>query len=148
MGIDCSLIMKKIVILTSCLYLFASFSDTPKFNLSVSVSGFQSNEGKAYVALFRKGDNFPTMSGQYLGKITTIANKKAEISFNNLPKNEYAVAVFHDKNNNGKLDKNMLGIPTEIYGFSNNARETFSAPSFESASVNLYKTTVISIYLK
>lgn len=140
--------MKTIVILTSCFCFFGSFSNTPKFNLNITISGFQSNNGKAYVALFRKEDNFPTISGQYLGRIMPIENKKSEVVFTNLQKNEYAVAVFHDKNNNGKLDKNMLGIPTEIYGFSNNARETFSAPSFESASINLHKTTAISIYAK
>jgi uncharacterized protein (DUF2141 family) len=32
----------------------------------------------------------------------------------------YAVAMFHDENNNGHLDENALGIPTEGYGFSNN----------------------------
>lgn len=140
--------MKTLIFLFSIFWLFVSFSDTPKFSLNVTVSGFQTNKGKAYVALFRKGDEFPKMSGQYLGKIIPIENKKAVISFPNLPKNEYAVAVFHDKNNNGILDKNLLGIPTEVYGFSNNARETFSAPSFESASVKLYKTTDISIYVK
>lgn len=145
---DCSLNMKTLIFLFSSFWLFVSFSDTPKFNLNVTISGFQSNEGKAYVALFRKEDKFPKMSGQYLAEIVPIVNKKAIISFSNLPKNEYAIAVFHDKNNNGILDKNMFGIPTEVYGFSNNARETFSAPSFESASVKLYKTTDISIYVK
>jgi uncharacterized protein (DUF2141 family) len=53
-----------------------------------------------------------------------------------------------DKNKNGKLDKNYLGIPTEAYGFSNNARRTFSAPSFEEAEVNLNSDLAISITLK
>ncbi|MEP6360832.1 MAG: DUF2141 domain-containing protein, partial [Balneola sp.] len=38
-----------------------------------------------------------------------------------LPFGEYAIAVYHDKNENGKIDTNLLGIPKEDYGFSNNA---------------------------
>ena len=31
-----------------------------------------------------------------------------------------AVLVTHDENGNGKLDSNMIGMPVEAYGFSNN----------------------------
>jgi uncharacterized protein (DUF2141 family) len=55
----------------------------------------------------------------------------------NLKPGTYAIAVFHDRNKNGKLDKNIFGAPTESYGFSNNARSTFSAPSFSAASFEL-----------
>ena len=79
---------------------------------------------------------------------TRNGNKTASISFDQLPPGTYAVAVFHDKNNNGILDKNMLGIPLERYGFSNNARETFSAPSFNSASIDLSSDKAIGIYIK
>ncbi|GAA4380907.1 DUF2141 domain-containing protein [Hymenobacter koreensis] len=44
---------------------------------------------------------------------------------------EWAVAITQDVNNNDKLDKNMVGIPTEPYGFSNNFRPRFSAPGFD-----------------
>ncbi len=140
--------MKKILPLIFCSFILLGAKRAEKLNLTVAVSGFSSDTGKAYIGLFRKGDKFPEMSGQFIGKIIPIENKKAEISFNNLSENTYAIAVFHDKNKNGKLDKNMLGIPTENYGFSNNARETFSAPSFESAAVKLDQSKSISIYIK
>ena len=69
-------------------------------------------------------------------------------SFAELAEGKYAVAVFHDENKNGILDKNYLGIPTEAYGFSNNARRTFSAPSFKEAEVILNSDLAISITLK
>ena len=140
--------MKKILPLIFCSFILLAAKRAEKLNLTVAVSGFSSDTGKAYIGLFRKGDKFPEMSGQFIGKIIPIENKKAEISFNNLSENTYAIAVFHDKNKNGTLDKNMLGIPTENYGFSNNARETFSAPSFESAAVKLDQSKSISIYIK
>lgn len=46
----------------------------------------------------------------------------------------YALAVIHDENLNGKLDANWLGIPSEGYGFSNDARAALGPPSFSAAS--------------
>ena len=48
-----------------------------------------------------------------------------------LPKGEWAVAITQDLNNNNKIDKNFLGIPTEPYAFSNNVRPTMAAPGFD-----------------
>lgn len=47
-----------------------------------------------------------------------------------LPQGEWAVAITQDLNNNDKIDKNFLGIPTEPYAFSNNVRPTVAAPDF------------------
>ena len=85
----------------------------------------------------------------FWGRYKAINDKKiASATFSDLPKATYAVAVFHDKNKNGVMDKNLVGVPTEKYGFSNNARETFSAPSFESASVKVEGQKTIWIYVK
>ena len=53
--------------------------------------------------------------------------------FEKIPPGIYGLSAFHDKNNNGKLDTNLLSIPSEDYGASNNARGTFGPPSFEDA---------------
>ena len=119
-----------------------------KFSLTVNVAGFSDNVGKSYIALYRPKDLWPEVNKQFIGKVVSISAQSSTIKFDNLESGTYAVAVFHDRNNNGKLDKNMLGIPVERYGFSNNARETFSAPSFKSASVELMKDRTISIYVK
>ncbi|HQV02330.1 MULTISPECIES: DUF2141 domain-containing protein [unclassified Novosphingobium] len=47
----------------------------------------------------------------------------------------YGLALYHDENANGKVDKNGLGIPKEGFGFSNNPRIFFSAPSFKKVRV-------------
>ena len=69
--------------------------------------------------------------------------------FNQLMLNKkYAIAVYHEVNGNGKLDKNFLGIPTEGYGFSNNARGTFGPPNFNDTAVSLdTETKLITIDL-
>jgi len=42
----------------------------------------------------------------------------------------YAFAVYHDANSNGKWDHSLLGA-IEGFGFSNNPRTLFSAPSYD-----------------
>ena len=54
-----------------------------------------------------------------------------------IPEGEYAIAVFHDENTNGKLDTNFLGIPKEQYGFSNHAKGQMKPPKFEDAKFKL-----------
>ncbi len=63
-----------------------------------------------------------------------IQNKQARCDFEDVPPGTYAIAAAHDENMNGKLDTNALGIPTEGYGFSNDAKGWLSAPSFSAAS--------------
>jgi uncharacterized protein (DUF2141 family) len=139
----------KLLIFSFLLLGTSSFMIVPStYSLTITVNGFSSNEGKASIAIYRVSDDFPGEKTQFKGKIVAIENKKAIVIFENLPKAKYAAAVYHDKNKNGILDKNMFGVPAEKYGFSNNAREMFSAPSFESASVNLDKTKSIAIFVK
>jgi len=71
------------------------------------------------------------------------------ILMQNLPAGKYAVAVFADRNQNGKLDRNIAGMPTEQYGFSNDARRLFGPPSFADAAFELGDGAVVqSIHLQ
>ena len=54
-----------------------------------------------------------------------------------VPHGTYAVRVHHDANGNGELDTNMVGVPQEAFGFSNNVRGTFGPPDFEEAAFTL-----------
>jgi len=66
-----------------------------------------------------------------------------------LPKGEWAVAITQDMNNNDKIDKNFLGIPTEPYAFSNNIRPTMAAPDFNECKFMVDGPgKVVSIVLK
>ncbi len=139
--------MKSFLLLAILISLLSPKKNT-NISLSLQVTGFSSNEGKAFIGLYRPQDKWPEINKQFIGKVVVIENGIAKITFETLEKGYYAIAVFHDRNRNGILDKNMLGIPVEKYGFSNNARETFSAPSFQSAALNLDKSKWISINVK
>ncbi|MCC3156742.1 DUF2141 domain-containing protein [Hymenobacter sp. 15J16-1T3B] len=66
-----------------------------------------------------------------------------------LPNGDWAVAITQDTNNNDKLDKNMMGIPTEPFAFSNNVRPRFAPPEFDDCKFTVNGPgKVVSIVLK
>ncbi len=104
-------------------------ADSPKkINLTIEVQNVRAIKGVVYFALFRPGKDFP--EGKPVeGKKVDVNNAQVHTTFSVEP-GEYAIAVFHDENSNGKMDKRLFGIPKEPYGFSNNFRPKLSAPKF------------------
>lgn len=103
-------------------------TETPKVNLKVEIQNVQTIQGAVYVALFQPGKEFP--SGKPTdGRVVAVTSKSAHASFAVEP-GTYAVVVFHDANSNGRMDKSILGLPREPYGFSNNVRPVLSVPRF------------------
>ena len=69
----------------------------------------------------------------YIGQILSVS-EYVLIHTLELPEGEYAILLYHDENANGKLDKNVFGMPKERYGFSNNEFGPHgSKPTFEKA---------------
>ena len=127
--------------------LWSFQSGLPATTLTVQVEGVPDSKGNVFVGVYRQEDSWPTFGKQYQGKIVKAVKGKNTVHFNLTP-GEYAVAVYHDVNSNQILDKNVLGMPLEIYGFSNNARSTFSAPSFTEAKFEMKASKTISITVK
>jgi len=134
--------MKREFIFLSVFFYVFVYSQNMK--LSISFSGMKNDKGNLMLAFFNSKDTF--LKKENFGKVLKITNKRASISID-LPNGEYAFACFHDVNNNKKMDKNILGIPTERYAFSNNAKGFMSAPTYEKAKFFLDKDLKIDINL-
>jgi uncharacterized protein (DUF2141 family) len=109
------------------LFVFISLSGTlfSQFKLEIEVTGIKNNTGKIMLQLMDPDEK--TVSE----KMSEIKDQKCLIMIENLKPGKYAVRYFHDENLNGKMDTNFMGIPTEGYGFSNNAKGSFGPPPFE-----------------
>ena len=104
--------------------------------IHVKILNIRNSTGAIACALFESPAGFPT---EFLHSATNIMiikikDTQARCDFADIPPGMYALAVIHDENMSGKLDTNRLGVPTEGYGFSNDARAFLSAPSFRAAS--------------
>ena len=133
-------------LLISSLLLLLMESKTHQ--LTIEIKNIPTTKGNLFIGLYQPKNEFPVFGKQYIGKVVPVSGKTMTYTFKDLPQGDYAFAIYHDENKNGKLDKNMLGVPTEYYGFSNNARRTFSAPSFEEARFDLKKDVKQTIVIK
>ena len=124
------------------------FSGVKTHKLSIHISGISKIKGSLFIAVFRATDDFPVFGKQFKGIVKEVEGKSQNYTFDDLPEGDYAVAIYQDLNRNKILDKNLLGIPTEIYGFSNNARRTFRAPSFQESKFKLNKDLQQTVFLK
>jgi uncharacterized protein (DUF2141 family) len=61
---------------------------------------------------------------------------------------KYAVSLFHDDNDNYKLDTGQFGIPVEKTGFSNNAKSKTGPPKFNDCAVKIEEDSTIYITLQ
>ncbi len=108
--------------------------DYPTTVMHVQFTNVDAAQGSIYVAVYDRAANFLNEKKVLFQKIIPVSEiGSLEIALSELPAGTYAISCFHDVNGNGKLDKNFLGIPSEPYGFSNNARPTFRAPNWEEA---------------
>jgi uncharacterized protein (DUF2141 family) len=95
------------------------------------MSGFDNNEGTAMIALYDSEENF--LEKRLLGEISEIKNNEATVIFSDVPEGIYAISVFHDEDDNGKLNMMMGFYPSEATGASNNAPARFGPPKWEDA---------------
>ena len=128
------------------LLLYSIFNYQATIDLRVQVRGGKADKGKAIISLFDSRDNF-LKSPLRMVNLPVDSRGQAEYAFKTLPAGNYAVSVTYDEDNNGELNTNFFGIPTELIGFSNNARGSFGPPSFEKAAFDLtaHKTVIINL---
>ncbi|NGZ87160.1 DUF2141 domain-containing protein [Duganella aceris] len=109
----------------------AALSPAGAAELTIAIDGVSSAEGQILVALYDSADSF---RGKPLRAQSAPATAGAmQLRIKDLPPGDYAFAVYHDANGNGKLDRNLLGMPSEDYAFSNNAAGKRGPPEFEQA---------------
>ncbi|WP_163399365.1 DUF2141 domain-containing protein [Flavobacterium fluviatile] len=135
--------MAKIITLVAL--FICSLLSAQNVNLTISVSGVKNNTGVVRVGLYNSQSTF--LKTAFKGSSSEIKNNQVTVTFANLPAGEYAVSVFHDENNNAKLDKNIMGIPSEDYASSNNAKGFMGPPSYKDAKFSIEKDTKIKIEL-
>ncbi len=90
-------------------------------------------------------DGFPDVGKEIHGIDLGVEGDSATYVFDSIPVGTYAIAVFQDKNDDGKLNKNMFGAPKEPYGFSQNKYGKFGAPAFKDVSFEIEEDASLSL---
>jgi len=120
--------MKRLALL---LALLSGAAASHAADLSIRVDGARGAQGAIRVALFDSADRFLKRALQSASAPARDGATTLEIK--DLAPGQYAIAAYHDANDNGKMDRNMMGIPLEATGFSNDALGNMGPPAFEAA---------------
>lgn len=138
------------VILTLVLFItglgLAQSQEKDSFSVNLTITGMKSDKGDVYVALYNSENTF--LKKPFKTTIVKVTDKKATAVFKDLQKGMYAVSIFHDKNENKKMDTNFLGIPKEPIGMSNNAKGFMGPPKYKDAKFMVDKEVTMSIRVK
>jgi uncharacterized protein (DUF2141 family) len=105
--------------------------------LVIDVRDLHSSKGQVLCFLYASAAGFPGDPARALAKTTAaIAEGTSVCRFAGLAPGAYAVAVVHDENGDGRLDRTALGMPAEGVGASNNPASHFGPPRFDQARFN------------
>ena len=124
-------------------------ASAPLASLIVKFEGVTRPAGDLRVALYTR-ESYAMNNGEPVtGAVVPAKAGETIVTLSGIKPGEYAVKLFHDANRNGQFDMNWLGMPLEMYGFSNDAHPGFSEPGFGKTRFELRPgTNTITIHLQ
>jgi uncharacterized protein (DUF2141 family) len=111
----------------------AGAESEPTSTLTVTITGLGTDKGRVMCGLFSGEESFAAKKDPFRAARIKCDGGSCRCVFSDVPHGEYAIAVFHDLNENSLLDTNLVGMPAEPYGFSRNAVARFGPPGYEDA---------------
>ena len=111
-------------------------------NITVSIANVSSDKGVIRLYLFDKAEAFPDKINLAIKAASAKAIKGTQqIKIEGVMPGNYAIAIVHDENNDGKLNANLIGIPKEPTGASNGAVGKMGPPKFKDAVLPISAAT-------
>lgn len=102
--------------------------------MTITVTDLRSAKGVVRACMTTRADIFPKcIKDPGAHRAVVPASGKVEIRFTGVKPGQYAIALLHDENNNGKADRAMGMMPKEGYGFSRDAPVKMAPPKFTDA---------------
>jgi uncharacterized protein (DUF2141 family) len=117
------------------------------FDLTVNITNIKEKQGSLRVAVYNSAKGFPENEPRLAGRMLKVTHTDVNVSFKDLSAGRYAVAVMQDQNDNGLLDRNFFGVPSEPYGFSQQPSGRSGQPTFDQATFELNANKEITVEL-
>ena len=100
----------------------------------ITVTDLRSSKGVVRACMTTREDIFPRCIKDPTAHRTVVpAGETIEIRFSGVKPGDYAIALLHDENDNGKADRALGMMPKEGYGFSRDAPVRMAPPKFKDA---------------
>ncbi|OGU57543.1 MAG: hypothetical protein A2X64_04770 [Ignavibacteria bacterium GWF2_33_9] len=146
-----NILLLLLVFCTNLIITSESITQVQKGSIILEAKGFKNDDGKARILIFstKEKKGFPSnQNNAFIKKVVDIKNKQIAVTFDEIPFGDYAISVHHDVNGDGKVNTNLIGIPKEGLGASNDAKGNFGPPKFEKAKFSLNSSEKqIKIYI-
>ncbi len=137
------------IALIICMGAFGSVLQGQSGNLVIILSNLKSNSGKIMIAAYDDPDTFLGDEAVAVHMVPVKDIQDNKVVMKDLSYGQYALSLFHDENDNGKLDSNFFKIPKEPFGFSNDAKGRFGPPKYQAARFDFKEDgQVIQVRLK
>lgn len=133
---DCRAAPRKLRLAALALVAAGASAASPALanEISITVTNIRSSEGVVRACLTADRKSFPKCNQDPNAKRVVVpAGKTVTIRFKGVTPGDYAIALLHDENNNGKADRTLGMIPKEGYGFSRDAKVSMGPPKFKDA---------------
>ena len=105
--------------------------------LNLQINNIPNNQGSLMVEVLPNEAAFKDEAPAIAQIILPAQTGSVSISTDALPAGTYGVRIMHDVDGDGELKTNMVGIPREPWGFSNNATGSFGPPKWKDVSFEL-----------
>jgi uncharacterized protein (DUF2141 family) len=105
--------------------------------LTVVIENVEASEGKIMLQVLSGAAEFEADELATVALMQSAQVGEFSFSTSNLPPGDYAVRIFHDRNGNGEMDSNFVGMPSEPWAFSNNATGNFGPPDWQAVQFSL-----------
>ena len=136
----------KILVIVLMVAFIRMHAQSGSGTIEVTIENIESNKGSIVVGLYKNPENF--LKKPFEHKKLTAQNGKLTTTFEGIESGIYAISLYHDEDDNGKINTNMLGIPTEDYGISNNAKNMFGPPKWEDAKFSIKSGEIVKQHIQ
>jgi uncharacterized protein (DUF2141 family) len=118
-------------------------------DLTIHLAGLRNTNGYLRFSLYQSAETYLQAEGRLARQKVPAHTAPMTVVFAGLQPGQYAITVHHDEDGDGKINRNLVGIPREGYGFSNDVRPLLGPPSFASVAIQLgTEDKIITITLR
>lgn len=110
--------------------LFSLLPPGGEGRLIIEIDRVERAQGTIWVGIYNSESTYLIKEKAIIKEVPVFRKGSAIVEVDNLPYGTYAVALFHDLNDNDTLDQNFFGIPTEPYAFSRPPSSKWRLPYF------------------
>ena len=105
-------------------------------SLTVTLTNIENTTGTIRLGVFAGEEDYENGGGVTGANVSVDASTET-VTIAGLTPGTYAIKLYHDVDDDGEMDTNPFGMPTEPFGFSNDARGRFGPAKWADAKFDL-----------